>query len=372
MKVILYIGHHKVGSTALQAYLAQNWLPLAKAGILYPAVEGQGFAANLAETLGHGNDASKHVVVREPHSALAYRMIADAAKRKMPKQFSGLPGTPQMLRSLRQQVDTLAPHTVILCSEAFSNFGQVAAEQIDRLCATFKDAEFQVYCALRRPDDYLTSWHGQRLKVGELARSLDGDGAQQYYDTIHFNYRMVVEEWVKRVPKARLSIRNYADILTVGGSAEDFVAETGLTLPDGMTAPGRANASLPLAAFALMERAITDLPGPARHQLSRFLQARGKALSPVANGEVELFGAPQRAQMRQDFQPSEDYLRKLTKRAAFFPDLDQMTEARPVPAQEASRQLLNALDPDSLPRDGMKAALRDELTTYIRGLKKSF
>lgn len=39
MKVVFYIGHHKVGSTALQVYLSQNWLRLAQAGILYPAVE---------------------------------------------------------------------------------------------------------------------------------------------------------------------------------------------------------------------------------------------------------------------------------------------------------------------------------------------
>ncbi len=365
MKVILYIGHHKVGSTALQAYLARNWLPLAKAGMLYPSVESQGFASNLAETLGHGNETSKHVVVREPHSALAYRLIADASNRPVPRQFHGLPGSLQMLRGLRTQVAALKPKTVILCSEAFANFGQVAADRIDLLCQSFEGAEFHIYCALRRPDAYLTSWHGQRLKVGELARPLEGEGARQYYGSIHFDYRIVLEEWIKRVPNATLSVRNYADVLAAGGSAEDFVAETGLSLPPGMTAPGRANASLPLAAFGLMERAIADgLPGPALHQLSRALQNRGKALSPVPNSEVELFGSKQREQMQKDFQPSEDYLRALTGRAAFFPDLDQVAQARPVPAREAARQLLAALEPDSLPRDDLK--------TYIRDLRKTF
>lgn len=349
MKVIIYIGHHKVGSTALQAYLAQNWLPLAQSGILYPAVEGLGFAANLAETLGRKAVAPQNVVVREPHSALAYRMIADASKRVVPKQFRGLPAASQMIRSISKQVEAISPHTLVLCSEAFSNFGQVAAEKITDLCNAFPGAEFQIYCALRRPDDYLTSWHGQRLKVGELARPLAGTGAQQYYNSIHFDYRMVLEEWVARVPKAKISVRNYADILAVGGSSEDFVAQTGLNLPEGMTAPGRANASLPLAAFSLMERAIADLKGPEIHKLSVYLQKHGRALSPISNGEVELFGAKQRQQMFKDFQPSEAYLRQLTGRPAFFEDLEQMVEPRQISAEDASRQLLQAIDPAVLP-----------------------
>jgi len=362
MKVILYIGHHKVGSTALQAYLAQNWLPLARAGILYPAVEGLGFASNLAETLGRGTAKPQNVVVREPHSALAYRMIADASKRVVPKQFRGLPSAQQMIRAMDKQVAALSPHTLILCSEAFSNFGHVAAEKITTLCNAFPGAEFHVYCALRRPDDYLTSWHGQRLKVGELARPLHGTGARQYYNSIHFDYRMVLEEWVTRVPNAKISVRNYADILATGGSAEDFVAETGLELPEGMQAPGRANASLPLAAFSLMERAIGDLKGPELHKLSVYLQKHGRALSPVSNSEVELFGAEQRQQMHKDFQPSEAYLRSLTGRAAFFEDLDQVITPRNVPAEEASRQLLHAIDPTVLP----------PLAEYLTQLKQSF
>lgn len=364
MKVILYIGHHKVGSTALQAYLARNWLALARAGILYPSVEAQGFAANLADALRGAPDDSTPVLVREPHSALAYRMIADACDRPMPKQFQGLPATPQMLRALRKQVEQLAPQTVLLCSEAFANFGQVAAAQIDRLCAAFPEAEFQIYCALRRPDDYLTSWHGQRLKVGELAKPLADGGAEQYFGSIHFDYRMVVEEWIKRVPNAKVSLRNYADILAAGGSAEDFVAQTGLTLPEGMTTPGRANASLPLAALPLMERAIADLPPPLVHQLSRYLLKNGKALTPVPNKEVELFGEKQRARILKAFQPTETYLRSVTGQAAFFPDLEHVAATKPVAAQEAARQLLAALDPATLPQP----ALGD----YIKTLKSSF
>ena len=55
MKVILYIGHHKVGSTALQVFLSQNSHRLLQAGILYPAVEMQGFSH-----LGQGRQQGRH------------------------------------------------------------------------------------------------------------------------------------------------------------------------------------------------------------------------------------------------------------------------------------------------------------------------
>ena len=51
MKLVIFMGHHKVGSTSLQRFLSQNYLGLLKAGILYPSVESQGFSHNIAAAL---------------------------------------------------------------------------------------------------------------------------------------------------------------------------------------------------------------------------------------------------------------------------------------------------------------------------------
>ncbi|MEZ0468588.1 hypothetical protein [Phaeobacter sp. SYSU ZJ3003] len=367
MKVILYIGHHKVGSTALQAYLSQNWCKLAKAGILYPAVETRGFANNLKKALGAGDQrAGQHVNIREPHSALAYRMMSDVSDRSVPPQFQAPPGTSQMFRAINNQADMLQPDILILCSEAFANFGQVDPNTITRLAKHLPKAtkEIQIYCALRRPDDYMISWHGQRLKVGEKPAPLQGDGFKQYQETIHFNYRLAVEAWTERMPKAQLILRNYSDILATGGSTEDFVAQTDLAVPDDMIPPGRANPSLPRAAFTIMRRANKELARPAAHALSVYLQKHGNDLSPVRNSDVEMFGAPQRQLMAEAFAPIHAYLNALTGQEAFFPDIDQMQACRPVPEEDATRQLLMALDPDAMPDP--------ELQTYIRTLQKSF
>ncbi len=364
MKVILYIGHHKVGSTALQIFLAQNWLRLMQHGILYPAVESRGFANNLTKALHSRETAGDlHVNIREPHSALAYRMMSEVSDRKVPAQFKHLPGSGQMVQALRNQVDWLKPKAVILCSEAFANFGQVDPGLIKRLRNTFPKAEIEIYCALRRPDDYLISWHGQRLKVGEKLAPLSGEAAANYYDTIHFNFRTVVEPWLTEIPEARPILRNYADILKAGGSTEDFAQQIGIDLPEDMLPVGRANTSLPRAAMEIARRGNHELPPEAAHQLVRYLLSSEAKLAPTPNRDVEMFGAELRAEIADRFAPIHAWLSETTGQDAFFPDLGDMPEPRPVSEQDATADLLAQIDPASLPNK----TLRDFIASLQRG-----
>lgn len=364
MKVIFYIGHHKVGSTALQAFLGRNWARLARAGILYPSTEGRGYAYNLGQLMNKPRPKHLPPHLREPHNALAYQMIADVIRRPIPKQFGQLPSTVVMLEMIRQQTEALAPHTVVICAEAFANFGEVDPGLVSRLCTIFPGADFAIYCALRRPDDYLASWHGQRLKVGEPARPLRPSGLHHYLKTIHFDYPTVISAWLERVPAPDLILRNYADILKAGGSMEDFVERCDLTLPDNLEPPGRANPSLPLAAFSIMEQANQVLDPLPRHHLSMFLQQNAPKICPIANRDVEVFGAAQREQIVTRFRPHDSYLAELIGQSHFFEDLNRISETRPVSYQQAARQLLDAIDPDIIPHP----IPRD----FIRALKNSF
>ena len=349
MKVVFYIGHHKVGSTALQVYLSQNWLRLAQAGILYPAVEMRGFANNLGKALGNGDEAAELPVnIREPHSALAYRMMSEVSNRRVPEQFRKLPAPVQMFEALRAQLRWIRPRAVVLCSEAFSNFGEVRPDLIDRLCSAFPDAEFEVYCALRRPDEYLVSWHGQRLKVGERVAPLSDGGTQPYFSHIHFNYRMAVEAWTRRVPGVRLMIRNYSDILAAGGSTEDFTAQVGIDFPGGMIPASRANKSLPRAGLEIVRRANHELE-PAQAQALRQYLLEADDLDPIPARDIEMFGAELRAEMAERFAPIHAWLSELTGQEAFFPDIDEMMKSCPVPEREAVADLLAQIDRSRLP-----------------------
>jgi hypothetical protein len=369
MKVIVYIGHHKVGSTALQVFLSQNWLALARTGILYPSVEASGFSHTLAQALGKAPEnrptGSTGMNVREPHSALAYQMIAKVSERKVPPQFKRLPPVPQMLHALRKQVEFLKPEAVILCSEVFANFGQVDPDLIPQLMTAFSgiEIEVEVYGALRRPDDYLISWHGQRLKVGEQLKPLDNGGLEPYFDNIHFNFRTMVEAWSKLLPEARLILRPYSEILETGGSIDDFIARISVDFPANLTPPGRANQSLPRAAMEIVRRANHDLPNNLAQELSRYFLTAGGALDPTPNARVEMFGAPARQELAHRFAPIHDYLSELTGRSAFFDDIDEVTHERPVPQAQAAAELLAQIEPETLSskdlREYIKAQKRD-------------
>lgn len=352
MKVVFYIGHHKVGSTALQVLLSQNWLRLARHGILYPSVETMGFSSNLKRMLDAGDrPAMMHVNIREPHSALAYRMIRDASPRQIPGQFKMLPASAQMFQALRNQIRFLQPKAVILCSEAFSNFGEVDPLLVKQLCDVFPDASFEVYSALRRPDDYMVSWHGQRLKVGERLEPLQGQGTRLYYHTIHFDYRKVVEAWARHVPNVRLIVRNYKDIVAAGGSTSDFTEQVGIDFPEDMIPAGRVNKSLPRAAMEIVRQGNWELAPEDGRALSDYFLKTDDSLNLHRNGDIEMYGTDIRAEIVERFAPFHDYLGELTGQSAFFPDFDEMARPLPIPERTAVAHLLSQIDPETLPND---------------------
>lgn len=351
MKLILYIGHHKVGSTALQMFLAQNWVRLARNGILYPSVETRGFSSTLARALkGRDRPGEEDVNIREPHSALAYKMMSEVSEhRKVPVQFRRLPASGQMLAALQNQVRMLRPDTMILCSEAFANFGQVKPDLIRTLTRIFPKAEIEVYCALRRPDDYLISWHNQRLKVGEKIDRLSEGGAEGYFGNIHFNFRTVVEPWAQQLPQARMIVRPYGAIMAAGGSTQDFMDQVGVTFPEDMIPAGRANRSLPRAAMEIVRRANHALPPGKAHALTQFLMNSGDLLTPPADSTVEMYGADLRARLAEEFAPLHDWLSERQGGAPFFDDIAAVRAPRPLPEAEAAAQLLAQIDPAALP-----------------------
>jgi len=386
MKIIIYIGHHKVGSTALQVFLSQNWLRLARAGILYPGVEASSLSHGLAQALGRsqGQDdgpggpgpSGNGMNIRERHSALAYQMIAKVNGRNVPPQFKRLPGVAQMLLALRKQVEFLKPETVILCSEVFANFGQVDHDLIPQLLAPLlnanPDSEVEIYCALRRPDEYLISWHGQRLKVGEQLPPLDNGGLEPYFNTIHFNFRTVVEAWDKQLPDARLIIRPYSEILKSGGSIDDFLAQTSVEYPPDLTPVGHANQSLPRAAMEIVRRANHDLSNNLAHGLSQYFLNAGASLEITPNKQVEMLSAPVRQNLADHFAPIHDYLSKLTRRTGvfggsggtgFFDDIDDILLESPVPQADAAAKLLARIDPETLPNTALRTYIKTQQGT---------
>lgn len=379
MKVLLYFGHHKVGSTALQSFLFRNQTLLMRHGLLYPDVESEGLVHAIVQFLRESELSEDQAMrlsaarlfepqsmnAREPHNALAFQMLAQATKGNVPNWHKGLPAVPQMIRALRLQAQLLQPEAVLICSEVMSNFGPRHPKLIDRVRDIYPEAEHSLYCVLRRPDEYLISWHAQRLRFGEKVLSLRDGAALNYTGSIHFDYRKTVEPWLDRFPEAPRHLRNYADVLQAGGSVEDFFASNDLQIPADAAAQGRANESLPRAAMEIARRGNHDLPAEAAAALRQYLLSCGDHLKPVPNKEIEMFGAPLRAELFARFAPIHDWLSKQTGQAAFFPDIEEMATTRPVPEAEAVADLLSQIPPAKLPSE----TLRDYIQSLQRGNK---
>jgi len=341
MRVILFIGHHKVGSTSLQDFLSRNAVPLAQAGILYPSVDFEGMALMLAAAVtGRDLEESLPINAREPHNALAFKMLAEHRKGKVPPFHKGLPSTRQMFRAIRKQIEFLNPDTVILAAEVFANFAPTDPDLIARLRDSFPDADFTVIATFRRIDEYVASWHGQRLKFGHGPAPLRDGGAQPYFAGIHFDYRLMLKGWMDTMPNARFILRDYSAVRAAGGSVADFAMQTGLRLPLGLQGEQRTNESLHRGVYEIARLGNQALPRPQAAKLRRFLRQVTSELGLPPSGDIELFGEQNRQIMAERFAPVQSFLGEAAARDPFFADHNEVGKLRPIPELEVFRHAL--------------------------------
>lgn len=358
-RLVLFIGHHKVGSTSLQDYFARNAPALAREGILYPFVDFQGLsylAAGLAKPIGDFDSLPMNV--REPHNALAFRMIATSRNEKVPGYHKKLPGLPQMENALDQQLAFFNPHTVVMAAEVFANFAVRCPEMIERLLNVFDGFDVTLLATLRRVDEYMMSWHGQRLKFGHNLRRLSKDGLDDFVGGIHFDYAQILEGWLAQLPDAKIILRDYADVRDAGGSVADFITQGDLKLPKGLQPERRQNDSLHRGIYELVRRGNLDLPRPlSGHYRSTLRDLSAKMDLPKSN-DIELFGAANRKAIVEAFAPINARLGEIAQtKGPFFTDDEAVLKTLALDEGEAmmsaKEQALKAW-PDSGPCADLK------------------
>lgn len=344
MQVIFHIGHHKTGTTSLQGFLAANAVRLLHAGVLYPWVESEGAAQREAELLGHPplDPALMPANVREPHNALAFRMLAKAIpERAIPPHHRGTPQPPLILRAIRNQIEALNPETVVLVSEVMSHFGVDAPELIETLGEPFPGARLGLHVTLRRPDDQITAWYGQELWFGAPLLALSDPGSMDF-DGIHFNYRAMIEPWLTGIPGIFPRIRAYRDVVSAHGSIADFFAQWSLEIPTDAQDVPKMNTSLPRALFPLLRAANANLPRPAARSLGPDLLPLVDKLDLPSKDDIEFFGADRRAELAERFSPINNWLAEING-APLFSDMDEIARVRPVSEDDALAQVLAGL-----------------------------
>ncbi|WP_417806467.1 hypothetical protein [Thioclava sp.] len=371
MRAICHIGHHKTGTTSLQAFLSRNAPSLLKGGILYPWVESQGAAFAVASAVGR-LDLPKElpINIREAHNALAFRMLADSVESwKVPPYHTDLPHSRQMLLALNNQIEAISPDHIVLCSEVMSQFGKVAKGQISRLRGVGLAGadEITIWCTLRRPDEQLVSWHGQQIRFGQAPAPLCDPENGLNLNWLHFDYRGVLKPWLDEIPEAKIVLRPYTETLAEGGSVKDFVKHAGIRFPKKLRSVPRMNVSLKPAVLTLMREANLNLPPPAARELAQVLPHLVEEFTLAGSSEVELLGQPSRDRLLERFLAIHDWLSEISGRTMFFTDLDGMSRCRPIPEKEALRQLLDQMSPDLFAH--MEHA---EIGEFVAGLCNAF
>lgn len=362
MQVILFVGHHKVGSSALQTYLSRNALALLRQGILYPATESQGLATLLERAMSGGDrpDMPMPVNMTEAHNALAFRMISEVNKTPVPPLHKGLPGTPAMFKTIERQIEIFEPKVVILAAEVFANFAAISPDMIARLRKFFDGAEITITATLRRIDDYLISWHGQRLRFGQAPRALP-DALEHYYQNIHFDYRKMLSGWIEQMPEAQLRLRPYDKVMASGGSVQDFMSLAGLPVPTDPAKARRVNESLHRGLIEIARRGNGALEPAVAHRLFLSLLQLGSELDLPPAAEVEMFGAAARSDLVERFAPIHDWLGKITG-APFFSDFNDVARLRPQPEAEVTRLALERL------RQGHMTAIPKAARDFVKAM----
>lgn len=366
MKLILFVGHHKVGSSALQRWLARNAIGLLERGILYPAVEPEGLSTLLAMAMAGGTlPRDLPVNLREAHNALAFSMIADRRGTQVPDLHQGLPPTADMLRAIQRQIEVFEPHTTILAAEVFANFGP-APPLITQLLDAFPGAEITLVATLRRIDDYLASWHGQRLRFGHVLRPLP-EALDGYSKGIHFDYRKMLESWIHALPEARLVLRPYDKVIAAGGSVRDFIARTDLDVPPGADLDIHVNRGLHRGLLELSRRGNAELEPDAARALLHALLRLGPELGLPKSSDVEVWGAAARADLAARFAPIHTWLSELVG-APFFADAERIGVTVAHPEAAVNRAALAALAPymGDLPPAARQLLREIEITPNFR------
>lgn len=347
MRNIFFIGHFKTGSTSIQTYFARNWLGLMKKGVLSPAVESQA-AARAMRLILQGRDEELHhcsLNIIEPHNALALRLKNEEDGHEVPIYYPHLPSGFQMFEMIGNQIERLEPQVLVLCSEVFALLGMTKERKsIERIHNRLGEYHTTLYCSLRRPDDYLSSWHRQRLKFGEKLLPLRGGALTNYLETAHFQHAKLVHGWLEGgFRRSQLIIRSFDEVQRKDGSVVDFLQQTGIPEPVSPFSMERMNPSVP-AAFAEIGRlALHHLPQTSSSHMIDWLTSMRKAVPHHHDEDIEVFGPDARKILVEHYRPIAKELDVLAGGRKFSVNVDDLARLRPIRELEAARFALPGL-----------------------------
>jgi hypothetical protein len=207
MKLLMHIGLHKTGTSAIQSFLLDNRAQLLAQGLLYPL-----------DLEKWGN-----------HNPLAWHLMDP---RYLPTQgdFYRKLSTPAHWQKLHEAVSESRADRVILSGEDFSLIGRP-----QQLAALLERYETRVIVYLRRQDQYLQSIYNQDVKNYEFMRH------ERFEDFVldHrleeiLHYDVFLERWSAAFGKENIVVGIYDRGCLKDGLIPDFASLAGIDLRQDM------------------------------------------------------------------------------------------------------------------------------------------
>lgn len=356
MKTFLVIGHHKVGTTALQRNIANNLDAYRQAGVLYPVVEPEGLERLLAGMSGNLKRRDNSPInAMEPHNALAFRILADHKVMRVPQYHRALPSPNQQIRTIHAQQRALEPEATIFVSEVMSHFGFSIPDYIpDFNKLLLEGSEVHIVLILRRPDEHIQSWFGQLIRLGSPKLPVFREGAlDRFRNTIHFQFRRVLEPWMQHVPEATFHPVYYPEVIQSGGLVNfmnQMLRGHGLNIPSKLDDSTRRNVSYHPVLFEPLRRWVAEC-GPLTPKQEVVAQRKGELPALPDRKLIELWGQENRSKIFDEFLPQKLWFDEMFGPGALFSDFEKTAETLPIDdadvrADPTMAKLLNLL-PDT-------------------------
>lgn len=272
MKIILHIGPHKTGTSAIQAFMHSHAAALSQHGILYPDTGG-----------GERN-----------HHAIVFGL-------RTPSLFEG---TAERLRGIVTQARSSGYRVCVFSSEMFVEH----EVPIAALKNIFASCDVRVLAYIRRPDHLWASAYAQLVKEVQVRRTQRIDEEPVPYDC---SYSTVLLKWMEHFGPGHLMLAPFDPPQWAGGDLfKDFLQMVGLDqgLP-GTSAPDAIESNQGLPATLIEALRATNVAGQLYGDRHHVLVARLEAL---AQEFREAFGPPVRLPnvelVRRSFGMLEPYL----------------------------------------------------------------
>ena len=285
MTVVLHIGTHKTGTTAIQRFAASKRSKLRHRSLWYPSYDEIGLFTH------YGHHHVAHAIADEPGNRMSFdeaRRFADyVQERKRPGE------------------------TVLISAEPFyrhilpaeGGYWNERKAYIERLRSFFPSSDVRILAIVRRQDTFARSLYQERVKVTKYRQKF-----REFIDTQRTSFEYYNHLSLFRSAFGRVEVLTYEDLAS-RGLINAFFAHLGIDVSDIPARPS-ANPSLPidLVEFKRILNSTTLKPERLK-EIGTILLDKANKATKIEPGKVDWLSVDEIAAFYDSFAEENEKLR---------------------------------------------------------------